>query len=51
MVDVARDARWGRYGRSSMNLFRSKIAAARINWLSRKDLSQKNTILALCKTF
>jgi beta-glucosidase len=53
MVDVARDARWGRVmeGAGEDPFLGSKIAVARINGFQGMDLSKKNTILACAKHF
>jgi beta-glucosidase len=53
MVDVARDARWGRVmeGAGEDPFLGSKIAVARVQGFQGEDLSATNTILACAKHF
>lgn len=53
MVDVARDARWGRVmeGAGEDPFLGSKIAVARVQGFQGQDLSATNTILACAKHF
>ena len=53
MVDVARDARWGRVmeGSGEDPYLGSQIAVARIQGFQGEDLKAKNTILACAKHF
>jgi beta-glucosidase len=53
MVDVARDARWGRVmeGSGEDPYLGSKIAVARVQGFQGNDLSANNTILACAKHF
>ncbi|WP_339654096.1 beta-glucosidase BglX [Flavobacterium frigidarium] len=53
MVDVARDARWGRVmeGAGEDPFLGSKIAVARVQGFQGQDLSANNTILACAKHF
>jgi len=53
MVDISRDARWGRVmeGAGEDPYLGSKIAIARINGFQGDDLSAHNTILACAKHF
>ncbi len=53
MVDVARDARWGRVmeGAGEDPFLGSKIAVARVKGFQGEDLSKTNTILACAKHF
>jgi beta-glucosidase len=53
MVDVSRDARWGRVmeGAGEDPFLGSKIAVARVQGFQGKDLSATNTILACAKHF
>lgn len=53
MVDVARDARWGRVmeGAGEDPYLGSKIAVARVQGFQGQDLSANNTILACAKHF
>jgi beta-glucosidase len=53
MVDVARDARWGRVmeGAGEDPFLGSKIAVARVQGFQGQDLSDNNTILACAKHF
>lgn len=53
MVDISRDARWGRVmeGAGEDPFLGSKIAVARINGFQGKDLSTPNTIAACAKHF
>lgn len=53
MVDISRDARWGRVmeGAGEDPYLGSKIAIARVNGFQGKDLSAKNTIAATAKHF
>lgn len=53
MVDIARDARWGRVmeGAGEDPYLGSKIAVARINGFQGSDLSSPKTILACAKHF
>ena len=53
MVDIARDARWGRVmeGSGEDPFLGSQIAVARIQGFQGEDLKAKNTILACAKHF
>jgi len=53
MVDITRDARWGRVmeGAGEDPYLGSKIAAARVKGFQGKDLSANNTIAATAKHF
>jgi beta-glucosidase len=53
MVDVARDARWGRVmeGAGEDPFLGSKIAVARVQGFQGEDLSATNTVLACAKHF
>lgn len=53
MVDVSRDARWGRVmeGAGEDTYLGSKIAVARVKGFQGEDLSKNNTILACAKHF
>lgn len=53
MVDISRDARWGRVmeGAGEDTYLGSKIAQARIKGFQGEDLTQHNTILACAKHF
>lgn len=53
MVDIARDARWGRVmeGAGEDPFLGSKIAVARVQGFQGEDLSATNTILACAKHF
>ena len=53
MVDISRDARWGRVmeGAGEDPFLGSLIAKARVRGFQGKDLSQNNTILACAKHF
>jgi beta-glucosidase len=53
MVDVSRDARWGRVmeGAGEDSFLGSKIAVARVQGFQGEDLSATNTILACAKHF
>lgn len=53
MIDVARDARWGRVmeGAGEDPFLGSKIAVARVQGFQGQDLSATNTILACAKHF
>ncbi|HEY4616587.1 MAG TPA: beta-glucosidase BglX [Flavobacterium sp.] len=53
MVDVARDARWGRVmeGAGEDPFLGSKIAVARVEGFQGEDLTASNTILACAKHF
>jgi beta-glucosidase len=53
MVDIARDARWGRVmeGAGEDPYLGSKIAVARVKGFQGEDLSATNTILACAKHF
>jgi beta-glucosidase len=53
MVDVARDARWGRVmeGAGEDTFLGSKIAVARVQGFQGDDLAASNTILACAKHF
>ena len=53
MIDITRDARWGRVmeGSGEDTWFGSKVAVARIKGFQGNDLSQENTILACAKHF
>ena len=53
MVDISRDARWGRVmeGAGEDPYLGSKIAAARVKGFQGSDLSKPNTILACAKHF
>jgi len=53
MVDVSRDARWGRVmeGAGEDPFLGSKIAAARVKGFQGDDLSANNTIIACAKHF
>jgi len=53
MVDISRDARWGRImeGAGEDPFLASKIAVARIQGFQGKDLSNKNTLAACAKHF
>src|SRR3546814_13420331 len=53
MVDIARDARWGRVseGAGEDVYLGSLIAAARVRGYQGDDLSRPNTILATAKHF
>ena len=53
MVDISRDARWGRVmeGAGEDPYLGSKIAEARIKGFQGEDLSSKKTILACAKHF
>ncbi|MCG9791017.1 beta-glucosidase BglX [Flavobacterium algicola] len=53
MVDIARDARWGRVmeGSGEDPYLGSQIAVARIQGFQGEDLTAKNTILACAKHF
>ncbi|NRT12939.1 beta-glucosidase [Flavobacterium sp. 14A] len=53
MVDVARDARWGRVmeGAGEDPFLGSKIAVARVQGFQGDDLAARNTILACAKHF
>lgn len=53
MVDISRDARWGRImeGAGEDTYLGSRIAAARVKGFQGKDLSEDNTIAACAKHF
>ena len=53
MVDISRDARWGRVmeGGGEDPYLGSKIAIARVNGFQGKNLSDENTIIATAKHF
>ena len=53
MVDISRDARWGRVmeGAGEDPFLGSKIAAARVKGFQGNDLSANNTIIACAKHF
>lgn len=53
MVDISRDARWGRVmeGAGEDTYLGSKIAEARVKGFQGKDLSTSNTIVACAKHF
>ena len=53
MVDIARDARWGRVmeGAGEDPYLGSKIAVARVKGFQGDDLAATNTILACAKHF
>ncbi len=53
MVDISRDARWGRVmeGAGEDPYLGSKVAAARVRGFQGEDLSANNTILACAKHF
>lgn len=53
MVDISRDARWGRVmeGAGEDPYLGSKIATARVNGFQGDDLSKPNTIIACAKHF
>lgn len=53
MVDISRDARWGRVmeGAGEDTYLGSKIAVARVNGFQGSDLSASNTIAACAKHF
>ena len=53
MVDISRDARWGRVmeGAGEDSYLGSKIAVARVQGFQGEDLSATNTILACAKHF
>ena len=53
MIDVARDARWGRVmeGAGEDPFLGSKIAVARVQGFQGEDFSGTNTILACAKHF
>jgi len=53
MVDISRDARWGRVmeGAGEDPYLGSKIAVARVKGFQGEDLSKENTILACAKHF
>jgi hypothetical protein len=52
MVDVARDARWGRVMEGAgEDPLGSKIAVARVQGFQGEDLAATNTILACAKHF
>ncbi len=53
MVDIARDARWGRVmeGAGEDTYYGSLVAAARVRGFQGKDLSANNTIVACAKHF
>lgn len=53
MVDISRDARWGRVmeGAGEDPFLGSKIAMARVKGFQGKDLSKTNTIVACAKHF
>ncbi|MFV0505188.1 MAG: beta-glucosidase BglX [Bacteroidales bacterium] len=53
MVDVSRDARWGRVmeGAGEDPWYNSKVAIARVNGFQGDDLSKTNTVAACAKHF
>jgi beta-glucosidase len=53
MVDIARDARWGRImeGAGEDTWYGSKVAAARVKGFQGKSLSDQNSIVACTKHF
>ena len=53
MVDITRDARWGRVmeGAGEDTYLGTKIGVARVKGFQGNDLSADNTILAVCEAF